>query len=161
MKYTSWNHLEDFEFHDTVLLFESYRDNTLIVTAKHLNIHKDAKQNANDYDMEIASAIISFECFKVHSLEPLRAYQYDADGNLYTNEPQILYHGQDAEEFLIRELKSSVSLNGLSIQSEGNRTTIEPETNSGSVFFAVCSCTNVMAAWDEYCGKAWYEEIRR
>lgn len=59
MKYTSYNHLEDFEFHDTFLNFSSYMDDTLAVTAEHLNIHKNTKQNTNDYYAEIASAVIS------------------------------------------------------------------------------------------------------
>lgn len=161
MKYISWNHLEDFEFHDAVLIFESYKDNTLIVTAKCLNMHKDTKQNINDYDAEIASAVITFEHFKVHSLEPLRAYKIDADGNLYTNDPQIIYQGKDAEEIFIKKLKSSISLNGLNVQNKDNRTMIELETNGYvSLFTAVCSCVSVTVAWDEYCGKAWYERRR-
>lgn len=161
MKYTSYNHLEDLEFHDTFLNFSSYMDDTLAVTAEHLNIHKNTKQNTNDYDAEIASAVISFDCFEIHSLELLRAYKIDADGNWYTDEPRTIYYGKDAEEVLFRELKSSVSLNGLNILRKNKNTTIELETNSPTPFIAIYSCTNVKAEWDEYCGRAWYEECRK
>lgn len=161
MKYTSYNHLENFEFHDTFLEFKSFQDNTLSVTAKSLNIHNSTKQNTNEYDAEIASAVISFECFEIHSLEYLRSYIYDADGNLQTDDPQIIYHGQDAQEALIRELKSGVSLNGLNITDESDRTTIEIETNCPTVFDAVCFYTNVKIEWNEYSGKAWYEKFKR
>lgn len=159
MKYTSHNHLEDFVFHDALFSFISLENNTLIISAQYLNIHKGTAQNANDYDAEIASAKISFECFDVHSLEPLRAYKRDTNGNLYTDEPQIIFHGKEAEEIFIRELKSTVSLNGLNIQNENGRVMIEIETNlSATLFIAIYSCTDVKVEWDEYSGRAWYEK---
>lgn len=162
MIYASYNHLEDFEFHDAVLGFENYKDNTLIVTARCLNIHKNAKQNTNDYDAEIASAVITFDCFSVHSLELLKSYQSDENGNLYTDDPQIIYHGKDAEMLFLEKLKSFISLNGLNIKNEEKRIKIELETNSNSSVFAVnCSCANVKVEWDEYHGRAWYEKIKR
>lgn len=162
MKYVSYNHLEDFEFHDSVLEFESYKDNTLVVTAKYLNIHKDTKQNTNNYDAEIAFAVITFECFKIHSLELLRSYRIDADDNMYTDDPQIIYRGKDAENVLIRELQSSISLNGLNILRENERITIELENNGNvTMFAAICSCTKFKVEWDEYCGRAWYEKYKR
>lgn len=159
MKYISDN-LNDFTFHDTVFKFVSFKENTLIVTATGLNIHKDTKQNTNNYDEEIESALITFEDFEANSLELMQAYQTDAKGNLYTNDPQIIYHNKNAEEALIKKLKSSISLNGLNILSKNEKTVIELETNFNSVFTAICSYSNVKIEWDEYCGRAWYEHNR-
>lgn len=162
MKYISDN-LNDFEFHDAVLEFVSFKENTLIVTAKALNIHKDTKQNTNDYDAEIKSALITFEKFGVTSLEFLRAYKTNSKGKLYTNDPQIIYYNKIAKDVLIKELKSSISLNGLNvlnILTENRKTVIELETNFNSVFTAICSYSNVKIEWDEYCGRAWYEHYR-
>lgn len=159
MKFISDN-LNDFTFHDAVLEFVSFKENTLIVTAKALNIHKNTKQNTNDYDAEIESALITFEKFGVTSLEFLRAYKTNSKGKLYTNDPQIIYYNKIAKDVLIKELKSSISLNGLNvlnILTENRKTVIELETNFNSVFTAICSYSNVKVEWDEYCGRAWYE----
>ena len=51
MHYSSNNRLQDFEFHDTELSLISWEDNRLIVSAKFLNVHKDAAPNNADADM--------------------------------------------------------------------------------------------------------------
>ncbi len=156
MKYISTNRFSDFEFHDAKLEFVSFKDNTLIVSAEGLNIHKDTEQNVNEYDMEIDSAIITFENFEIVSLEPIRAYKMDENGKLYTDEPQVFYNGKEAEQILIAELKESVSLNGLNAYNENEKAIIEFDTNGEAVFNTVFFCTNYKIEWDDYHGRAWY-----
>ncbi len=45
--YVSKDHLEDFEFYDAVLGFDSYKDKTPIATGKSLNVHEDEKVCCN------------------------------------------------------------------------------------------------------------------
>lgn len=71
---------------------------------------------------------------KILSLEPLRAYQTDADGNLYTNEPQIVCKGEDAKENFINELKDGFSINCIDLQLSGEHTIIEICTNLQKYF---------------------------
>ena len=52
MKYSS-TRFDDFEFHDSELSFVLWDSSRLIVTAKYLNVHKDAAPNNTDTDMEI------------------------------------------------------------------------------------------------------------
>lgn len=42
MKDISVNRLSDFEFHDAEIAFDSFGNNQLAVTARYLNIHKEA-----------------------------------------------------------------------------------------------------------------------
>ncbi|MCI8331695.1 MAG: hypothetical protein HFE78_02580 [Clostridiales bacterium] len=145
-----------FEFHDSVFSLESFDRKDLIVSVKHLNIHEDAKENSHDCDMEITSATISFQNIHILSLEPMRAYQLDANGNWYTDEPQIIFTGKDAEEKFINELENGFSINYIDIRHLGEHTTIEIGTNSPKYFIAIFSFSNVSVEWDAYCKKAWY-----
>ena len=60
MKYCAENQLELFEFHDARLELIRFGGGELVVSAKHLNIHKHTDQNPSDCDMEIACATITF-----------------------------------------------------------------------------------------------------
>ena len=60
MKYTSVNKLFDFIFHDSELDFESFENKELVISARHVNVSKNAPQNPEDEDMEIEKALITF-----------------------------------------------------------------------------------------------------
>ena len=53
MKYHVENNLDLFEFHDADVSFLSFDNNGLILSVRHLNIHKNTDENPNDNDMEI------------------------------------------------------------------------------------------------------------
>lgn len=157
MKYRVENQLDLFEFHDSEFSLIGFDKKDLTVSVKHLNIHKDAKENPHDCDMEISSANIYFQNTHILSFEPMRAYQLDAGGNWYTDEPQIIFTGKDAEEKFISELKNGFSINCIDIRQFGEHTTIEISTNALECFFATFSFSNVIVEWDSYRRKAWYE----
>ncbi len=75
MKYSSTNRFEDFEFHDAKLSFLSWKDDRLIVSAKYLNVHKDAAPNNTGADMEISDARITFRGFQIKEFEPSRTWK--------------------------------------------------------------------------------------
>ncbi len=81
MKYHFENQLNIFEFHDSKFSFISFDENELCISAEHINIHKDAKENPHDYDMDISLAKIYFQNIKIHSFEPIRGYIIDDNGN--------------------------------------------------------------------------------
>ena len=87
MTYRVEDRLDLFDFHDTELSLVSFDKNELVISTKHLNIHKDAKENPHECDMEIDFAKLVFTQFEVISFEPMRTYQIDDDGNWYTDEP--------------------------------------------------------------------------
>lgn len=161
MKYCVENRLDLFSFHDAKLTLVSFEGDSLEVSAKHLNLHRDAKENPCDYDMEIHTARMSFAGFEVLSFEPMRKWQVDKDGNWYTNEPQVIFHRKEAEPHLIEGLQKEPSINCIDIQQEGSKTLMEISTCGGSYFFATLAFSRVSIAWDDYCGKAWYELHRQ
>ncbi len=160
MKYKSINRLSDFEIHDTWLQFESYDNGKLVVSAKALNVHNGTNENPADCDMEIEKAIITIEDFEVEKFELLPAYQLDAEGNWYSNEPQFVLSGKEAEDKFIEALKDFVSLNGLNEYKEDGKSIMEIETNCGIEFIAICVFSRFIVEWDACSGKAWYEALK-
>ena len=157
MKYRIENQLDLFEFHDSEFSLISFDKKDLVVSAKYLNIHKEAKENPHNCDMEISLANISFQNVRILSLEPMRAGQMDSDGNWYTDDPQIIYQPDKAKENLIDALKNGISINGVDIRRSDEHTTFVFDTNSPICFNAVISFSNVKVEWDSYRKKAWYE----
>lgn len=161
MKCSLLNRFHDFEFHDAEFYLNSCEKNDLCVTVKHLNIHKNTKENPYEYDMEIAAAEIHFQNLQVSSFEPMRAYKLDDSGNLYTDEPQIIYKGSKAEEKFIAQLKRGISVYNIDICEDERGIFWSIETNGKSCFTVSVSFDDAVVRWEEYCKKAWYELHRQ
>lgn len=157
MKYRIENQLDLFEFHDAEFSLVGFDKNELVLSAKHLNIHKDAAENPHDCDMEIDFAKFVFAQFEVISFEPMRKYQVDDDGNWYTDEPQIIYKGEKAEKHFLSKIKKGITINCIDIRKKSNKIRIELSTCAQGCFFATFVFDEVLVEWDEYCKKAWYE----
>lgn len=160
MKYVSINRLQDFEFHDARFLLKSFSDGCLTVSAEGLNIHRQAAQNGGACDMEIETATLTFERFTVESFRLSEATVYDAAGNLIrTDPPNPVLHGEQAAVCLFRALEEGLWLYDLEPQmgNAGYRCDVCAAAAS-TYFFAVFSFSKVTVSWEQYCGKAWYEE---
>lgn len=161
MKCSLLNRFLDFEFHDAQFNLKDCENDNLCVAVKYLNIHKSAKENPYEYDMEIAAAEIYFQNLLVSSFEPLRAYKLDDSGNLYTDEPQIIYKGSKAKEEFIAQLKRGISVYNIDI-CEDERGVFWSITANGKICFTVsASFDDAVVRWEEYCKKAWYELHRQ
>lgn len=157
MKYRVDNQLELFGFHDSIFSLVSFDEKSLVVSAKHLNIHIDAKANPYNCDMEIDTAMISFQDVHILSLEPMRAQQLDDEGNWCTDEPQVILTDKDAQEKFVSELEDGVNVYYVDIRQSGERTTIEIGISCYDSYIAVLLFSNVRVEWDAYHKKAWYE----
>ena len=157
MKHCIQNTLSLFEFHDAEFSFLSFQDNNLVISAKHLNIHKNTLQNPDDCDMEIDIAKITFYDVTMISYELIQGYITDADGNKYTNDPKVFLTDKEASLKFTDELKNKIFLNYLDIYNENNKQIIEIGTCAPTVFTAIFSCKNLSVEWDKYSQKAWYE----
>lgn len=156
MKYCTQNKLEQFEFHDSEFSLVRFDKKDLIASVKYLNIQEAAEENPYDCDMEIERAIFHFGDVHILSFEPARAYQKDADGNWYTDEPQIVFTGKAAEEKLISELENGFSVNGIAF-ARSDTYTLEIEANGPEWFCTKIAFSDVSVSWDAYRKKAWYE----
>ena len=157
MKYSSTDRLQDFEFHDSEFSFVSWNclleHQWLCISAKHLNVHKDAAPNHSGSDMEIREALITFYDFEMREFEPARAWQRDENGNLYTDDPLVIYTGAEAHDLFISELKKGICIAGIT-QADNKH---ELFASSDPMFFARFTFSQVKIKWDDYSQKAWYE----
>lgn len=110
MRYSSEN-FSDFEFHDTELCFKDFENSNLRLTARYLNIHKEAEQNPHDCDMETDCAEILFENADIRLFETMEMYTYGCDGRVAAFEPRTVCEGADAADRLTDELKKGLSVN--------------------------------------------------
>ena len=158
MKYCSINQLNDFEFHDANFTIVKFDGDELIVSARHLNIHKETEQNPYECDMEIDRARIAFKGFRAYSFEPGRTWKPDWNGELKTNEPRIVFDGREAEKKIIQTLEVGVWINGFEKEDDSrycfDGCTLEPNS---TYFAAEFSFDCVTVEWDRYRKGAWYE----
>ena len=158
MHYSSNNRLQDFEFHDTELSLISWEDNRLVVSAKYLNVHKDAAPNNADADMEISEARITFRGFQIKEFEPSRTWKTDENGKSYTDDPLIIHTGAVARSMFENELKNSITVMGIVLENdiyELGALGIDPYFSVRFLF------SDVEIEWDDYRKKAWYELHRQ
>lgn len=158
MQYCSTNRLQDFEFHDSELSFVSWKDNRLIVSAKYLNVHKDAAPNNSGTDMEISEARITFYGFELKEFEPSRTWKTDKNGKSYTDDPLIIHTGAVARSMFENELKNSITVMGIVLENdiyELGALGIDPYFSVRFLF------SDVEIEWDDYRKKAWYELHRQ
>ena len=158
MHYSSTNRLQDFEFHDAKLSLISWEDNRLVVSAKYLNVHKDAAPNNADADMEISEARITFSGFQIKEFEPSRTWKTDENGNSYTDDPLIIHTGAIARSMFENELKNSITVMDIVLENgiyELGALGIDPYFSVRFVF------SDVEIEWDDYRKKAWYELHRQ
>ncbi len=108
--------------------------------------------------MECDIANITFNDFKIPSLKKLRLFIINSVENSYTSLPEVIFHGKDAEDYFISELKNEFSINGVKILEKAK---IEIEINTNNVFRAICSFSNVKIEWNNYFGPASYEQKQK
>ena len=156
MKYLSANILQDFEFHDAYFKFVKFENNALTISVQYLNIHKNTEQNHYPTDMEIEVARITFQEFNTKSFEPGRAWKQDANGKLYTDEPQIIFEGYAAEDKLLNELRVGSTVFEFGTLENGNY--YFDGAGDEPWFQAQFLFDSVAIEWDEYRKPAWYEE---
>ncbi len=153
MKYSS-TRFEDFEFHDSELSFVLWDSSRLIVTAKYLNVHKDAAPNNTGTDMEILEARITFYGIHVKEFEPGRIWKKDDNGNSYTDDPLVIYTENDAHAMLENELRNSITVMEITLNNgvyELGAVGMDP------YFSARFTFSEIGVEWDDYRKKAWYE----
>ena len=158
MKYISVDKLFDFEFHDAEITLENFANNRLKVKANHLNIHKGTEQNNNETDMEITSAFITFEEFKLLSYKPGVARKQGENGEFYHTESQIVLYEADAYASFLEQLDAVLTIFDLGIK-EGDTYFID--ASSKCLFFTVCfTFKHVRIEWDDYKKEAWYTSYK-
>ena len=158
MKYASINRLGDFEFHDSMWKLRSYQNQTLIVDARMLNIHREAPLNPHETDMEIELACITFTDVEIVSYDLGCAWKTDADGNTYTEELGGILEGEEAESNFLAELNAG-DFGATIFQFLKEDDVYSLDGCGNEPWFAVqFRFDSVKIEWDTYKKPAWYTE---
>lgn len=162
MKYTSVDRLCDFEFHDSEFKLVEWSKigniETLTLSVRLLNVHKDAAPNNSGVDMEIKDAIISFSHIRINEYELMRSGTIDEDGNEHYGEPQVIHKGSTARKLFDNEMKESITVLYLEKNDNGE---YELGGIGANYFMIRFRFSTVKISWDDYSSAAWYELNRQ
>lgn len=160
MKYCVENQLALFEFHDSDFTFVGFENNSLSFSVEHLNIHKDAKENPNYYDMELGPAEIVFHNIEVLTYKPAPFCKQDADGNWNIIDPEILLTEEARTRFL-NDIPEGFTVFSFEVTQKENKYYAEIDTCAGASFTATFTFDRATVSWDVFYKKAWYEFVKR
>lgn len=155
MPYTSSNDLSDFEFHDSIFKLDRYEDGTLSIAVHNLIILKTAKSNPHSTDMEIKTALITFNGFRAISFEPGQAWQIGETGLYPSHEPKVVFEASAAEKLFFAQLQSGVLVYEFGLLENGNHYLDGSAT--APWFQLQFTFDSVTIQWDSFYGLAWYE----
>ena len=158
MKFSVKNDLMLFEFHDADFSFVSFDGRDLVISADHVNVHKDTAVNPSEHDMEIEQARITFRGFDAPTYEPGRAWTTDKYGHPHPVGPQIIYSSQEAMEKIIAELKQGITV--YNFDKKDDRWFVDG-CGMEPFFTMEFDFDSVEIAWDICKKKAWYELHQR
>lgn len=146
--------LEDFEFHDAELRLESCEGDTLILSAKALNLRRDSLLSMEDGDMEILSARLTFSGFDLVWYEPGRVWRKDAQGQLQPVGEQIHLENAPGMDAFLTELRAGTTV--FSLHRQADHSWVLGGAGSEPYFEVCFRCGSSAVEWDAFKGPAWY-----
>lgn len=160
MKYLSENRLFEFVFHDSIFSSAEYADGRLTLNAEFLNLSKNSVLNEHDYDMQIGTAVITFENFAVERFEAGMWWKKPLDEEydpFLPDEPGVI-KGEAALNLLLEELSGEVTVYEFGIHDSGYH--YMNASGLSGWFEARFLYHNVTVEWDEFVKPAWYEKTK-
>lgn len=154
-KYTA-NKLDCFEFHDAVVVDVAINENDMVWTLEAVNVTTDSPHNNHDCDMSAGTLVLTF---KNHEIVEFISYGCESwfEGKLIEKIPDKEIQKSEYAS----ALESFEYINGYG-KSEDIALVHEFDVIAGGDFFLIgIKCTGVIAEWNEYTGKAWYEDRRK
>jgi len=163
MRYQSTNEISHFDYHDAFIKSFSIKDHSIHWVVDDINATKENSQNDLPEDMRILGCLIDFEDVQVDEIIFCARLQYDENRNLIESEPARNADPSEFATILEETMKSWCYIQDISALAE---------TKDGRYRISICldghigiynlniSYRTFIAQWDEYAGKAWYEEDR-
>lgn len=160
MKYTAINELNFFDFHDAELQKIDINGDSLIWRLCSLNATTQNSQNSFNEDMCIKEAEVIFEHFNIEEIV-FPAYEvYDSDNNLIESVESITANPNEYDDILKKTLDSYCyiySMEELSkLGNDKNKVCFNIDGGAGD-YYITLSYSKSIIHWNEYEGKAWYE----
>lgn len=148
MEHSSFDILNDFEFHDAVFTLSDCGDGSLTVDVRHLNIRKGAAQNPFPEAMEIETAKITFLGFC--------AKAFVTDSSPLQSDHALSYADTAAAEMLTEALRCGVTV--LDFGMLGKNTAYLDGCGAKPWFSAQFTFDFAAIEWDGLFKNAWFAD---
>lgn len=160
MKYISIDELNYFDFHDAQLQKIDIDCDSLRWRLSSLNATTQNSQNSFNEDMCIKEAEVIFEHFNIEEIV-FEAYKvYDSDNNLIESVEAIAANPNEYDNIFKKTLDSYCyiySMEELSkLEDKKNMVCFNIDGGAGD-YYITLSFYKSIVQWNEYNGKAWYE----
>ena len=160
MKYTSINELSCFEFHDANIEEIEFRDRNMVWRLSAVNATKENSQNSFDIDMCIDDAEIIFEDYEIVEII-FSAYEiFDSNQVLIESAEARTAMPDEYVHILSETLGNYCYILGMKqIPNKDLRQKVCFDIDGGAGNYdLILSFSKSIVQWDEYNGKAWYED---
>lgn len=148
MEHSSFDMLNDFEFHDALFTLSDCGESSLTVDVRHLNIRKGAEQNPFPTAMEIETAKISFLGFC--------AKAFVTDSSPLQSDHTVSYADTAAAKMLTEALRFGATVLDFGLLDE--KTAYIDACGAKPWFSAQFTFDSAAIEWDGLFKKAWFAD---
>jgi len=161
LKYITIDELNHFEYHDAEIKKIDFSNGNMIWHLSAVNATKENSQNSFDKDMCIKDAEIVFEHFNLVKIV-FNAYKvYDSNNVLIESVEAKIANPDEYNAILNNTLLSYCYISSMEElpMNEDKEYQICFDIDGGAGgYYLTLSYSKSIAQWDEYSGKAWYED---
>lgn len=159
MGYKSVNELDIFEFHDAHVKNPRMVNGDFKFEIDYLNIHKHTQQNPGDFDLSINDARMVFRKLRVVTYILNEETTTDLSGNSYISQEYQEYTGEEAKRRFSEELAEDWNLYFCYDFVKRDCFYCTFDCCGVTSFFTITiAFDSAIAEWEDYAGKAWYED---
>ncbi len=160
MNYKAIDELNNFNFHDAQLHHIDYHDGSMVWKLSSVNVTSQNSQNNFDKDMCIKDASIVFENIHIEKIVFSAYKTYDANNILIKSEDAIIANPNDYSDILKNTFNSYCYILSMellpNILEKKHFVSFNIDGGAGN-YDLTLSFSKSIVQWNEYSGKAWYE----
>jgi len=161
MKYTAVDELTHFQFHDAHISNISFVNRDMVWEVSAVNATTSNTQNNFDEDMCVKNALITFENVNIENIV-FGAYKtFDSNNNLIKSQEATAAEPAQYFDILKDTLQGYCYIYGMedlpATEKVRYRACFDIDGGVGS-FYLTINFTKSVVKWEEFSGKAWYED---
>ncbi len=163
MPYVSIDELERFEFHDAELISIEQNEPCMKWITKGINATKENTQNHFQFDMCVSESDVVFESVEIKSITFAEIKTYNVNHELIQHEKPREASKTDYTSILNESTSAFCWIQGMCMEkapADGKHKYAATFTLDGCAgyFHILLHFDRVVISWNEFSGKAWYED---
>jgi len=165
MQYVAIDELEHFEYHDAEIVSIELKEHCMKWITKHINATKENTQNGYPTDMCVAEAEVVFESVEIKSII-YAEFKSKELKDIFSNNSELILHEKPREAYasiLSESVSAYCRIHGMHMEktpADGKHKYAASFAIDGGagVFDLHLDFDRMVISWNEFNGKAWYEE---